>query len=265
MHMLQTVTWRAAVVGRWTALILGTLMILFFLAFFFGEGPPNFFHLTTSERVTFAGIFALFLGLAAAWKWEGWGGVASICGLALLVAVDRRHLAMWAFVVPAMIGAVHLLCWSRLHAGPPPGLAPWHLSRTWIFILLGSLGLFLVLCANEMFGEPPFMTPSLNPPPELATAWYSAAANVHLFIHPDASVAGTVGTEALIGARILNNRSWFGKLMHWRDDYRINGRAGGQLMFMQLNRRGQAMDGWLWLIPPGSNASRPTRFTLRKE
>ena len=49
--MLQSVTWRAAVVGRWTALILGTLMVLLFLAFFFGEGPPNFFHLTTSERV----------------------------------------------------------------------------------------------------------------------------------------------------------------------------------------------------------------------
>jgi len=262
--MLQSVTWRAAVVGRWTALILGTLMVLLFLAFFFGEGPPNFFHLTTSERVTFAGIFALFLGLAAAWKWEGWGGLASICGLALLVAIDRRHLATWAFAVPAMIGALHLLCWSRLHAGPPPGLAPWHLSRTWILILTGSLGLFLVLCANEMFGNPPLMTP-LNPPPDVAAAWHSTAANVHLFIHPDASVTGTVATEAITGARIVNNRSWFGKLMHWRDDYRISGRAGEEFLFVILDRHGPDLTGSLWVAPKGTSASRPTSITLRKE
>src|ERR1700733_2323896 len=114
MHMLQRATWRAAVVGRWTALILGTLMVLFFLAFLFGEGPPNFFRLTTPEKLTFTGSIALILGLAAAWKWEGWGGLVSICGFALLVAVDRHHMGMLAFVVPSMIGAIHLLCWSRL-------------------------------------------------------------------------------------------------------------------------------------------------------
>ena len=41
MITMQNFTWQAAVLGRWTARILGTLAVLFFLALVFGEGPPN--------------------------------------------------------------------------------------------------------------------------------------------------------------------------------------------------------------------------------
>jgi hypothetical protein len=40
-----SVAWRAAVIGRWTARIAGTLMALFFLAFFVGEAFPPIFRL----------------------------------------------------------------------------------------------------------------------------------------------------------------------------------------------------------------------------
>jgi hypothetical protein len=144
-------------------------------------------------------------------------------------------------------------------------MVPWHLSRTWVLILAGSLGLFLLLCANEMFGEPPLMTPSLRAPPDLATAWRSAPGNVQLYIHTDASVTGTVGAVTIAGARIRNNRSWFGKLLHWRCDYRIDGRAGGELLFLKLERHTQDLTGWLWIVPEGSTGYQPGGITLRKE
>lgn len=268
MHALAVLTWRSAVAGRWAARVIGTLMFFLFLAFFFGEGPPNFFHLTAPEKLDFVAVLALFLGLAAAWKWEGWGGLATLCGFALMVAVDRRHVQMWAFVIPAVVGAVHILCWTRLHAGMPEGLAAWQLSRTWTLFLVGALGVFVLLCANEMFGEPPFMTSALAPGPELATVWKSAPAHVSLLIHPDGSVTGSVGDMPVNDTRVINNRSWFGKLMHWRDDYRINGSVSGDYFVLRLVRHPQSLDGWIWKIPKGSGRDyigNPSRITLQKD
>jgi hypothetical protein len=86
----QTVTFRAAVIGRWMAIFFGSLLALFFLAFFFGEGPPRFFsELTAPERVPFIATFALYLGLAIANKWEGLGGVLALAGFASLVPSTR--------------------------------------------------------------------------------------------------------------------------------------------------------------------------------
>ena len=70
MSAFQIASWRAAVIGRWTACILGTPMFLLFLAFFFGEGPPDLSRLTSTERLQFLGMAALFLGLVIAWKLE---------------------------------------------------------------------------------------------------------------------------------------------------------------------------------------------------
>ena len=130
MVALQTVTWRAATLGRWIALILGSLMVLLFLAFFFGEGPPRLSALTAVDGLLFAAMGALFLGLALAWKWEGLGGLLSVAGFAALVATGRIHLRVWTLDAPAAIAVVHLACWWRLRAGPPAALPSWRVSRT---------------------------------------------------------------------------------------------------------------------------------------
>ena len=115
MVALQTVTWRAATLGRWIALILGSLMVLLFLAFFFGEGPPRLSALTAVDGLLFAAMGALFLGLALAWKWEGLGGLLSVAGFAALVATGRIHLRVWTLDAPAAIAPYS--CWiSRYRA-----------------------------------------------------------------------------------------------------------------------------------------------------
>src|ERR1017187_7905581 len=95
MNALLIASWRVAVAGRWTARIVGTLMFLLFLAFFLGEGPPHLSSLTSTERLQFLCIAALFLGLVIAWKWEGLGGLITVAAFSFLVAINANHLRMW--------------------------------------------------------------------------------------------------------------------------------------------------------------------------
>jgi len=53
-------------------------MFLLFLAFFFGEGPPDLSRLTSAERIQALAMVALFLGLVIAWKWEGWAACSPL-------------------------------------------------------------------------------------------------------------------------------------------------------------------------------------------
>lgn len=268
MFTLETLTWRAAVVGRWTALIFGSLMVLLFLAFFFGEGPPRLSALTGAEQLQFLAMGALFLGLALAWKWEGLGGLLAVAGFLALVAINRRHLALWALDLPAAIGAVHVACWFRLRTGAPRHLTPWHLSHNVLLGLGSPLALFLLLCANEMFGQPPLMTPTLRPSGTLLGTWTGTSAEVVLTIHEDSSVTGTVGGIPLSTGRIRYGRSWFGKLMNWNADYVIRGQLSAEVRMSRhvsgrdfavpLMAHGQGLEGALFLD------NQPVRLRLRK-
>jgi hypothetical protein len=259
MVALQTVTWRAATLGRWIALILGSLMVLLFLAFFFGEGPPRLSALTAVDGLLFAAMGALFLGLALAWKWEGLGGLLSVAGFAALVATGRIHLRVWTLDAPAAIAVVHLACWWRLRAGPPAALPSWRVSRTALLSLGAALAIFLLLCANEMFGQPPLMTPALHPSADLLGAWtQTAPIAVRLTIHQDASVTGTIAGTAIAAADIRYGRSWFGRLLHCNADYVIRGKLSERAFAAPLMAAGQHLDGSLF------RDNLPIRLKLRK-
>jgi hypothetical protein len=248
MFTLEATTWRAAQTGRWLALILGSLTVLFFLAFFFGEGPPRLAGLTTIERLQFVAMGSLFLGLAICWKWEGLGGLLALVGFLALVGISRSHLTLWALDAPAAIAAVHVVCWLRLRAGAPANLAAWRLSRNTLLGCGAALLLFLLLCANEMFGQPPLMTPTLRPSGNLlGTRIATGRTAALLTIHEDASVTGTIAGTPIADAHIAYGRSWFGKLMHWNADYVIRGRLSDHDFAAPLTARGQTLYGSLFL------------------
>src|SRR5271157_2108948 len=90
MSAAQSVAWRAAVIGRWTARIVGTLMALFFLAFFVGEGFPNIFRLPWRESLSVLLMSAMVVGLLFAWKWEGLGGAVALGAMVLLHLIGIR-------------------------------------------------------------------------------------------------------------------------------------------------------------------------------
>jgi hypothetical protein len=272
--MFTNASYRAAVVGRWIARIMGTLRALFYLSFVVGEGPPPLFRLSLQQNLHFLGLTALFLGLLLAWKWELWGGLIPLAGFVLLVLIEgRRPVLSSLFLVPVAIAILNLPCWWRLRAGPPAGGVAWRVPRLALVIVGVCVTAFVVLCANEIFGNPPLMTPSFRPSVAMVGEWRATtptrfALHVVFVIHSDGSVTGRVGDAEVLSGRMANNRSWFGKLMNWRDDYAIRGRlshavqvserVAGDQFSAPLMSKGQELDGSLFL------GGQPVRMTLRK-
>jgi len=276
MNQFATLTWQAALAGRWTARILGSLMVLFILTFVFGEGPPPLLRMTAREQLYALGMSSLFLGLVVAWFREGWGGLMSVLGWAFLSVLARRPALDLPLSIPAAVGLLHLLCWLRLHLpAPAPGASNWATGpqvRSLVLLLSISLGIFVLLCANEIFGQPPLMTPAGPPPAGIVGTWSANLTTVTrqplqdeipvvFTIGPDGSVSGTVGNAALTSGQILPNRSWFGRLMNWRAPYEIRGAlsqevrsyggTAGDRFTAGLDLRGSELDGALFLSHPG--------------
>jgi hypothetical protein len=229
--MLTTAIYRAAVVGRWIARITGTLMALFYLAFVVGEGPPPLFRLSWQQNLHFFAMAALFAGLLLAWKWELWGGLIPLAGFVLLLQIEgRRPLLNSLFLLPAGIAVVNLLCWWRLRAGAPAGGVAWRVPKPALMIAGVCVTVFVALCANEMFGNPPLMTAVFRPSAAMTGEWRatlsepaSSTLDVVFAIHSDGSVTGRAGDATVIGGRMQYDRSWFGKFMNWRNEYAIHG------------------------------------------
>jgi len=245
-------TWQAAVAGRWTARILGTLWVLFFLAFVFGEGPPPVMRMPPREQFYLLGICLLFGGLVLAWFREGWGGAIAVCAWALLSVMAGKPVGSWFLGIPAIVGLLHILCWLRLRGTAPAETGTPRL----VWYLLPPLGIFVLLCLNEVFGQPPLMTPS-RPPIVLAGNWSDE--NAAFTIAPDGAVSGEVLGQPLSNGRFIGNRSWFGRLMNWRTDYLIRGSAGGRsvtapMMFQDSELRGSV----------SVRQGRPQRLRLKK-
>ncbi len=211
---------------RWIARILGTLSVLFFLALVFGEGLPNLFKLTATEDLSFLCMTLLFAGLGLAWFREDLSGALTLAAFGALVAISRSYLHMPAVQIPAAVGALHLVCWYVYRRHPRELEIP----RPVAVSLSAIFGVFLLLWANEIFGNPPLTTPALRPGADLIGTWSSGGQT--LTIRSDGTVSGAVtGT-------IRNNRTWFGRLMHWRTDYMIPGAGPFDLHDSELRGMG---------------------------
>lgn len=279
--MFTTEIYRTAVVARWVARIMGTLMALFFLAFVAGEGPPPLFRLSLQQNLHFLAMAALFVGLLLAWKWELPGGLIPLAGFVLLLRIEGvRPLAGALFLLPAGIAVLNLLCWWGLRAGAPAGGAAWQAPKPALLAAGVCAGVFVALCANEMFLNPPLMTAAFRPPAAITGEWRatltaaradaaSSALEVVFVIHPDGSVTGQVGDAALTSGRMENNRSWFGSLMNWREEYAMRGSLSHAIQASKdvssdrfaapLTSSGQELRGALFL------ANYPLRMTLTKQ
>jgi uncharacterized membrane protein len=96
---------------RWTARILGTLVLALVVVLAIGEGAPNPHRLPLREQLLGLSLALMLLGLGVAWKWEGVGG-ALVLGGAACFALVNPGLKMNAFTAPLLIcGLFYLLCW----------------------------------------------------------------------------------------------------------------------------------------------------------
>jgi hypothetical protein len=223
-------------------------MFLLFLAFLFGEGPPDLSRLTLLERLQAPGVAGLFFGLPIAWKSEGVGGLITVAGFGFLAAIGAGNVHRWAIYMPVSAGALHFASWGRLRMAAPASIVPWRLPPfISVSLLIARVG-FVLLSANEILGQPPLMTPALHPDIGLAGGWHGVGPiSVEFLIHSDTSVTGSVGGTAIAEGHIIYGRSWFGRLLHINSPHRVTGRVAGERFTAPIEPVGDALDGSLFL------------------
>ena len=99
--------WLAAAC-RWTARILGTLLVVGCVLIGIGEGLPNVLTVALPMQVMFLAFALILMGILAAWRWECAGGVTSLAGWCVFIigsAISPRGLAVMTVVlaVPALL------------------------------------------------------------------------------------------------------------------------------------------------------------------
>jgi hypothetical protein len=96
---------------RWTARILGTIVLVLVVLIAIGEGVPNPLRLSLREQLLGLSLALMLLGLGVAWKWEGVGGALILGGFACFAAVNHG-IKMNAVFAPLLTsGVLYLLCW----------------------------------------------------------------------------------------------------------------------------------------------------------
>ena len=79
-------------VVRWIARVSAGIAAALILLFFIGEGLTGGFepllHMTARETLMMVAFVAVWLGLLMGWKWELYGGLLTVCGVAAFYLVD---------------------------------------------------------------------------------------------------------------------------------------------------------------------------------
>lgn len=184
----------------WVARITGLLLFLFVLPFAFGgPGWIQWSRLSGKEQLGLIAFGALYGGLLVAWFQPVWGGALTVGGWI------AHPVAAPLFLAPMLIGIIHLV--FRRPEGPVP---------RWLrLVLAGPLPVFVLLSANEILGNPPLMATFPADPTGVWMLDRRCAPPCEIRIDRDRTVTGCVS------GRIEPNRSWFGRLLNWRTDYRI--------------------------------------------
>ena len=96
-----------ATILRWTARILGTVLVGLTLLIAIGEGMPNPFTQPFVIGIGFLALALVLLGILLAWRWEFLGGIMSLVGWVLFFLAERVSLRQSVFI--ALLGIPSLL------------------------------------------------------------------------------------------------------------------------------------------------------------
>lgn len=106
-------------IGRWTARILGSLLLLLIFVImtgsFFSEGLA--YEISAAENWMFFAMFLMLIGTIVGWKYEGYAALLLIAGYLLFVGVNytRNQTFNVGWVIPIflIVGILYLMCWVR--------------------------------------------------------------------------------------------------------------------------------------------------------
>ena len=127
--MQSTPSKTIGIIIRWTARVVGTLMVALFVIFFVGESliagePFPIFQLTTEETLESLAVVVMSIGALIAWRWELLGGWLCIGGGLLFNGVesigDRAVSILWFPTVFVIVGVLFVLHERRERSAPSP-------------------------------------------------------------------------------------------------------------------------------------------------
>jgi len=230
-------------IGRWGGRATALLLLLFWGVFFVehlmewflragGRYPPpwvwgqQFFH------------FVMLVGLGMMVRWERLGAVVMLVATVAFFAGIHPNTFPWIALINLLPIGCFGLYWLAGKKLQTTGADAQGLSRPQKLILgtvAAAFTAFILLCANEMLGNPPLMTAAWHPSSALVGSWQAKAdawpglppIEVLLTVNGDGTVSGKIDGATLTGARITANRTWFGRALNWRTDYLVLGELSG--------------------------------------
>ena len=95
---------------RWTARILGTLLVLMCVIIAIGEGMPNPFTQPTWSQIIFLALALIMIGILIGWRWELAGGIMSLAGFCLgIVPLNNSPRGLtWFYFALALPGVLYV-------------------------------------------------------------------------------------------------------------------------------------------------------------
>ena len=111
---MQTAAILAGVL-RWTARVVGSLIIVYVLLHVIGNGIPSLRGLTAEEAVLWGGFVLSIAGFAMIWRWELVGGIVAVAGIAIFYAVEFINSGSfpggWVLPLFFLPGLCSITCW----------------------------------------------------------------------------------------------------------------------------------------------------------
>jgi hypothetical protein len=104
-------------VAKWTARILGFLVLASIVFIAIGEAGPNLLHGSNPlhgslrENLLGLGLLTMMVGIVVGWKWEGIGGLLILGGFVFFAIVNHRPSLNIVTVPWLLAGLLYLGCW----------------------------------------------------------------------------------------------------------------------------------------------------------
>ena len=97
----------SAAACRWTARLLGALLVIMIIVIAIGEGMPNPFTQPFDVQLGFFALTLIVLGILVGWRWELAGGVLSLAGWCLffgsVIGIKRLNVFVSLLALPGIL------------------------------------------------------------------------------------------------------------------------------------------------------------------
>ncbi len=130
--------------ARWTARVLGTLLLGIYCLFVIGEGLPPIGSQPEGVQLSFVAVGLMLLGFVVGWKKEGTAALLIASGWTLWHIAEGR-ISLNAFQTPLPVAVLYGLCWWATQGRKT------HIALAAAAVLVMALTLGRLICPTSVF------------------------------------------------------------------------------------------------------------------